>query len=86
MLHQIRAALTERRIAQYQAAQQIGMSDTRLSRIICERLEATDEEKRSLSRLLGLPVEDLFAGAKSGGRELVRLERAVAPRGSKGAK
>jgi transcriptional regulator with XRE-family HTH domain len=78
MLHHIREALVERRMTQFEAAARIGVSDTRLSRIIRERLEATDEEKRNLSKLLALPVEHLFGDARAGGRR--------APLGKRGAR
>jgi len=61
MLHNVKAALSERRITQYEAAHRIGVSDTRLSRIVRGRIEATTEEKRKLSQLLGLPIEFLFS-------------------------
>ena len=62
MLHNIKAALAEHRITQYEAAQRLGISDTRLSRIVRGRIEATTEEKRKLAQLLELPIQFLFSG------------------------
>jgi plasmid maintenance system antidote protein VapI len=60
----LKMALMRRGGRQYDAARLLGITDTRMSRIICGRLEATDEEKKRLAQLLQTPVEELFADAK----------------------
>lgn len=45
---------------QWRIAQMAGISETRLSRIV-RRGSATDEERKRLSELLGVPVDQLFA-------------------------
>jgi hypothetical protein len=65
---------------------QIGISDTRLSRIIRQRLEASDDEKRRLSELLGLPVEHLFGTARSENRANERVGRIARLRAKRGGK
>jgi hypothetical protein len=44
---------------QWKIAQMAGMSESRVSRII-RRGSATDAERATLSRLLGVPAEQLF--------------------------
>lgn len=56
----LKAALLRCRIRQYEAANKLGITDTRLSRIVCGRLEPTDEEKRKLASLVREPIEKLF--------------------------
>ena len=67
MLLALKMALMGRGVRQYDAARLLGITDTRMSRITCGRLEATDEEKKRLAQLLQTPVEELFAGVKSQG-------------------
>jgi plasmid maintenance system antidote protein VapI len=57
----LKMALMRRGVRQYDAARLLGITDTRMSRIICGRLEATDEEKKRLAQLLQTPAEELFA-------------------------
>jgi transcriptional regulator with XRE-family HTH domain len=54
-----------RGVRQYDAARLLGITETRLSRIMCGRLEATEDEKRKLARLLQMPIGELFAHAAS---------------------
>lgn len=63
MLLALKTALMRRGIRQYDAARLLGITDTRMSRIICGRLEATDDEKKRLAQLLQTPIEELFADA-----------------------
>ncbi len=63
MLIALKTALLRHGIRQYDAARFLGITDTRLSRIICGRLEATDDEKRRLAQLLQIPSEELFVDA-----------------------
>ncbi len=65
MLLALKMALMRRGVHQYDAARLLGITDTRMSRIICGRLEATDDEKKRLSQLLQTPIEELFADAAS---------------------
>lgn len=84
MLHNVKAALAERRITQYEAAQRLGVSDTRLSRIVRGRIEATTEEKRKLSQLLELPIDFLFSGLAPVAAR-VGARRGESPRRRKGS-
>jgi hypothetical protein len=68
MLIGLKMALMRQGILQYEAARTLRITDTRLSRIICGRLEATDEEKQQLSKMLQTPVEELFADAPPNAR------------------
>lgn len=61
MLLALKMALMRRGVRQYDAARLLGITDTRMSRIICGRLAATDDEKKRLAQLLETPVEELFA-------------------------
>lgn len=45
---------------QYELATECGISETRLSRLVKRGLTPTDEEKRKLSTLLGVPAHELF--------------------------
>jgi transcriptional regulator with XRE-family HTH domain len=45
---------------QYELAQKIGVADTRISRILCGRAEATVEEQKRISRVLDISSELLF--------------------------
>ena len=62
MLTKVKAALQEKRLHQYELARQVGITETRLSRIVRGRIEATIEEKRKLAQLLELPMDVLFSG------------------------
>jgi plasmid maintenance system antidote protein VapI len=57
----LKMALMRRGVRQYDAARLLGITDTRMSRIICGRLKATEEEKKRLAQLLQMPAEELFA-------------------------
>jgi len=77
-LHRIKQVLGERRLTQYEAARAIGISETRLSRVVRGRIEATPQEKGALARLLGTTVEDLFpadAGPLVAGAQVRRATR-----------
>ncbi|WP_437310753.1 helix-turn-helix domain-containing protein [Sorangium sp. So ce388] len=63
MLLALKMALMHRGVRQYDAARLLGITETRLSRIMCGRLEATEDEKKRLAQLLQTRVEDLFADA-----------------------
>ena len=63
MLLALKMALMRRGLRQYDAARLLGITDTRMSRIICGRLEATEEEKKRLAHLLQTPVQELFPDA-----------------------
>jgi plasmid maintenance system antidote protein VapI len=63
----LKLAIIESRAAQYTVAALAEINETRLSRIILGRIEATDAEKARLARVLGLTVDELFGlnGSKS---------------------
>ncbi|WP_438029713.1 helix-turn-helix domain-containing protein [Sorangium sp. So ce233] len=63
MLLALKMALMRRGVRQYDAARLLGITETRLSLIMCGRLEATEDEKKRLAQLLQTRVEDLFADA-----------------------
>jgi transcriptional regulator with XRE-family HTH domain len=48
---------------QYELAAEMGMSETRLSRIVSGRLAPSADEQHKLARLLDVPVEALFTTA-----------------------
>jgi plasmid maintenance system antidote protein VapI len=54
------AAIRKSGLPQWRVAQLVGVSESRLSRIV-RRGVATDDERRSLSRLLGVGPDVLFA-------------------------
>ena len=56
----LRIALIEARIHQYELARRSGISETKLSRILCGRREPTAEERRVLASVLGKPESALF--------------------------
>jgi transcriptional regulator with XRE-family HTH domain len=58
----LRHAIFAKNLQQQLVAKKVGMSDARLSRIIRGWLDPSDKEKRALSRLLEVPVEELFPG------------------------
>lgn len=47
-------------LSQWRVAQLVGISESRLSRIV-RRGEATQDEREKLSRLLGVSQDELFA-------------------------
>jgi transcriptional regulator with XRE-family HTH domain len=54
------AAIRNSGLPQWRIAELVGISESRLSRI-ARRGTATDDERRSLSRLLGVSESELFA-------------------------
>ncbi|MBX3203600.1 MAG: helix-turn-helix transcriptional regulator [Labilithrix sp.] len=58
----LKHALIECAIPQYEIAQEVGMSETRLSRIASGRLPPTTEERARLAAFLELPETALFEG------------------------
>jgi transcriptional regulator with XRE-family HTH domain len=63
MLVALKTAFLRAHLNQYEVARQIGRSETRVSRIVQGRLEATDTEKRAFARLLNAPISELFPTA-----------------------
>ena len=61
MLTRLKLALLRCNDPQYAVAATLRTSETRLSRIICGRLAATDDEKSRIAAFLGRSVEELFA-------------------------
>ncbi len=59
-LFNLKLALLEVGLTQYEAARRLEMSETRLSRIMCGRIKATPEERRELARLVGKKSAALF--------------------------
>lgn len=66
MASNLSVALFQHPFPQYLVAQELGISETRLSRIAKGRVAPTEDEKLGLARILGLDVESLFpeSGAK----------------------
>lgn len=60
MFARARTALKDRRIFQYEAAKKLKISETRLSRILCGRIEPTVDEKWAFARLVQMSVDELF--------------------------
>lgn len=54
----LKLALIEHGVPQYVIAQRMGVSETRLSRIIRGRAQPTREEQKRLSELLGVAEDD----------------------------
>lgn len=46
--------------SQWEIARDIGISETRLSRILRGRVEVRDEEREALARILGATMGELF--------------------------
>lgn len=68
-LHKLKLALLRAEIAQFDAARRLSLSETRLSRIIRGRVQATPSEAKAIATLVGGRVEELFprsASAKGG--------------------
>ena len=62
------AALEKRGIHQYELASKCGLSETRLSRIIRGREQATTEEQLRIAAALNVRVSDLFPADAEGAR------------------
>lgn len=56
----LKLARIKKGISQWQLAGQIGIGYTKLSMIETGRIEATDEVKRKCSKVLGIPIRELF--------------------------
>lgn len=67
-LLELKMALLRTGVPQFEAARRIGISETRLSRILCGRIEATPSEQSALATLVGGSVERLFASARAAQR------------------
>lgn len=63
MQRTLKMQLLGRAEPQYAVAAQVGMSETRLSRIVQGRVEPTPEERKRLSEALGVPEAELFPSA-----------------------
>lgn len=70
MNSRLKLALLECGVPQYVIAQRMGVSETRLSRIIRGRAQATREERKSLSELLGVAEEDIASGPRTESRRV----------------
>jgi transcriptional regulator with XRE-family HTH domain len=60
MLMNLKTAFVRANIRQYEAARRLAITDTRLSRVVCGRVEATTKEKEALSKMLNVSVAHLF--------------------------
>ncbi len=68
----LKLTLLERGEHQYEIAARVGVSETRMSRIVRGRLEPTEAERKALARALGVAESELFpktssARSKEGG-------------------
>ena len=61
MNKKLKLVLLELNIPQYELAQQLGISETRLSRIVRGRLLPTEAECERIAAQVAHPVRDLFA-------------------------
>ena len=59
----LKLALIVNEEPQYKVAQRGGLSESRFSRIVTGRSEPSPEERRNVSRALGVRESDLFEGA-----------------------
>lgn len=59
-LVKLKAALFARREPQYVLAARVGMTETRLSRIIQGRIPPSAEERAAIANALGLPQAEVF--------------------------
>ena len=55
----LKIAITRRRLIQADIAEEAGMSESRLSRIVNGRVKASDHERKHLAKALGLHREEL---------------------------
>ncbi len=62
MNHRLKLALLEHGDHQYDVARRLEMSESRLSRIVQNRVVATQTERQALAEFLGANVRDLFEG------------------------
>jgi transcriptional regulator with XRE-family HTH domain len=60
MLVLLKLALLRRGERQYELASRLGIGETRLSRIVRGRVEATPEERARIAEALGVPERELF--------------------------
>lgn len=60
MNYKLKVALHKEGLTQHAAARAIGVTETRLSRIVTGRISPTPEEKKALARLLKMPAQLLF--------------------------
>jgi transcriptional regulator with XRE-family HTH domain len=60
MINPLKLALVRTGRCQYDIAREIGMSETRLSRLATGREVPSADEAEALARLLGRSVDDLF--------------------------
>lgn len=56
----LKLAIVASRIAQGEIAQRSGIRETRLSKIVTKRVDATEQEMHAIARVLGKSVADLF--------------------------
>ena len=56
----LKTRIIEKGIRQYDVAQQVRMTETRLSRVITGRIDPTPEEEIKIADALGVPREELF--------------------------
>ncbi|HMI82554.1 MAG TPA: helix-turn-helix transcriptional regulator [Polyangiaceae bacterium] len=59
-LIELKLAILRCGIRQYDLAARVGMDETRLSRIVCRRIEPTAEESKLLATALGADERQLF--------------------------
>ena len=64
MRTKLKSAMLESGKTQYTIAREAGMSETRLSRIVMDRLEPTTAERQRLARVLKVAQSALFPGAR----------------------
>jgi len=69
MLLDLKFAILKEERHQYELASEIGMSETRLSRIILGRAQPTADERRSIARALNMSEDELFGEPSDEGGE-----------------
>jgi transcriptional regulator with XRE-family HTH domain len=62
-MNNLKFAILAARLRQYEIAQRAKMTETRLSRLATGRASPTDDERRRLAAVLGVPERRLFAPA-----------------------
>jgi hypothetical protein len=59
----LRIAIVERGLKQYAVARKVGVGEARFSGFVHERFEPTDDEKKSIARVLRKGVEEIWPSA-----------------------
>jgi transcriptional regulator with XRE-family HTH domain len=56
----LKVAILESGVSQREVSLDARVGETRLSQIVCDRVEPTPQEQLAIARVLGRPVEQLF--------------------------